>query len=122
MSKAPQKRAWFQLHLSTAIVLMLAAGVLVWANVRNGEYEYFSLSGHYGEIRYGWPMPAVSAEFYTKLSGSERSLFEKPYELTSFPVFHSIGLLVDVLIVVLALVTAGIACEACFRRRAKPAP
>jgi len=28
------QRRFFQIHLSTAVVLMLVAGVLVWANVR----------------------------------------------------------------------------------------
>ena len=31
---APKKRSWFQIHLITAVVLMVVAGVLVWANVR----------------------------------------------------------------------------------------
>ena len=30
---APKKRAWFQIHLSTAVVLIVVAGVLVWINV-----------------------------------------------------------------------------------------
>jgi len=34
MSDAPKKRPLFQIHLSTAIVLMFVAGGLLWANVR----------------------------------------------------------------------------------------
>jgi len=30
---APKKRSWFQIHLSTAVVLMVVAGVLMWVNV-----------------------------------------------------------------------------------------
>jgi len=33
MTDAPKKRPWFQIHLSTSIVLMFVAGGLVWANV-----------------------------------------------------------------------------------------
>ena len=30
----PNQRQWLQVHLSTAVVLMFAAGGLIWANVR----------------------------------------------------------------------------------------
>jgi len=33
-----KKRAWFQIHLSTAIVLMFVAGVLVWATIAYLHY------------------------------------------------------------------------------------
>ena len=33
-----KKRPWFQIHLSTAVVLMVVAGVLVWANVTTQIY------------------------------------------------------------------------------------
>ena len=34
MTTTPTKRRWFQIHLSTAVVLMITAGALLWANVR----------------------------------------------------------------------------------------
>ena len=34
MSEQPQKRPWFQYHLSTAIILMFVASGLLWLNMR----------------------------------------------------------------------------------------
>ena len=34
----PRPRRWFQLHLTTAIVLMLVAAGLVWANMTRKPY------------------------------------------------------------------------------------
>jgi len=47
----PRKRRFFQIHLSTAIVLMFVAAALVWANVR--EYQE-----HEPDYRraFGWPL------------------------------------------------------------------
>ena len=45
------KRRWFQIHLSTAIVLMFVAGGLVWLNVRQHTVNF-------SVIEYGWPMAA----------------------------------------------------------------
>lgn len=36
MTEQPEKRSWFQLHLSTCVALMFVAGPLVWAN-----YSYY---------------------------------------------------------------------------------
>jgi len=45
-------RRWFQIHLSTALILMLAASLLLWANV-TPDIEY---SGSLPwEVCYGWP-------------------------------------------------------------------
>jgi hypothetical protein len=56
---ASRRRFW-QLHLSTCLILMLAAGVLTWANVRptfalvrlDGQTNCTGVSAH------GWPMVA----------------------------------------------------------------
>ena len=56
---APKKRPWFQIHLSTAIVLMVMAGLLVWANVRPIEVieTYTARDQPYQTIRGpGWPV------------------------------------------------------------------
>jgi hypothetical protein len=45
-------RAWFQIHLSTAIVLMFVAGGLVWANIRQRITEVTFLVS---VIDRGWP-------------------------------------------------------------------
>jgi hypothetical protein len=55
MSQKP--RRWFQIHLSTAIVLMFVASGLLWFNFKdfyNTHWEYFAYSP---EVRHmGWPV------------------------------------------------------------------
>jgi len=44
------KRRWFQIHLSTAVVLMFVAGGMLWSNLREREddwgYEYSAYTHH----------------------------------------------------------------------------
>src|SRR5208283_2223542 len=78
---AETKRRFFQIHLSTCIVLLFVAGGLVWANVWGG-YEYGSLSGHYGWIYVGWPCySGFYYGFYCKQYGY-MSPFQKGFELS----------------------------------------
>lgn len=37
MTEPPRRRAWFQLHLSTCVVLMFVASGLLWTNVRENK-------------------------------------------------------------------------------------
>jgi hypothetical protein len=48
---------WYQLHLSTLLVLMLLAGVLVWLNV----WERALARGWWPVLVYGWPITAVES-------------------------------------------------------------
>jgi hypothetical protein len=57
----PNRRPWFQLHLSTCVVLMFVAGALVWANARSCltvEYGYDWSGGTtaFRVYRIGWPV------------------------------------------------------------------
>jgi len=46
------KRRWFQIHLSTAVVLMLVAGVLLWANVRERQgHRYVTLDSEEAAVQ-----------------------------------------------------------------------
>jgi len=64
-----KKRPWFQIHLSTAILLMLVAGALMWANIKGREKviryadvgEVAESDHHYSE--YGWPFKLLPAQF-----------------------------------------------------------
>ena len=47
----PPRRPFFQIHLSTAIVLMFTAGALVWANVTKQWVLVLSNAGW----AFGWP-------------------------------------------------------------------
>src|SRR3954471_772161 len=55
------KPRFFQIHLSTAVVLMLVAGVLVWANFdQQKPSEWYSnhwTDGHSVRQMCGWPIP-----------------------------------------------------------------
>ena len=51
-----KKRRWFQIHLSTAIVLMFVAGGLLGANL-NKTTKYYDDGVHPGWRQYGWPWP-----------------------------------------------------------------
>lgn len=89
MSDVPaKKRAWFQLHLSTCVVLMFVAGALVWANVRKGwaiDNELLTpVTGldtptpetAYFEVR-GWPLPYQHARSqYDLWDGKKPTLME----------------------------------------------
>jgi hypothetical protein len=60
MSDKP-RRAWFQIHLSTAILMMFVAGGLMWANVVE-DISYYWVQPYVGdpirlELRkQGWPI------------------------------------------------------------------
>ena len=63
-----QRRFW-QIHLSTAVVLMFVAGVIMYANSRSDNVRLVSAMGELNAqtgrsepiwqpyIRYGWPLP-----------------------------------------------------------------
>ena len=67
MTERLKKRPWFQIHRSTAIVLMFAGGGILWANANSSWYVLklnLSPSDQYGSqynkiYAYGWPYDAV---------------------------------------------------------------
>jgi len=57
-----KRRAWFQIHLSTAIVMMFVAGGLMWMNMRLQRFEDLPFDANKQEYlkigwieAYGWP-------------------------------------------------------------------
>ena len=63
----PPRRSRFQIHLSTAIVLMFTAGALMVANVhgqkefepREGKSAFFTNMGEAVFTKYGWPFATM---------------------------------------------------------------
>lgn len=55
-----KKRRWFQIHLSTAVVLMFVAGAILWANVASHEFVYLNNKSKAWEAIavHGWPIYA----------------------------------------------------------------
>lgn len=49
----PKPRPWFQIHLSTAVVLMIVSGGLLWANLRRQPVPIFQDVSYFYEQ--GWP-------------------------------------------------------------------
>ena len=122
MSESKPRR-WLQIHLSTAIAMMLVASVLVWANV----YEQRS-------IRYNI-MKAISEHEQKKKSVNSKVLKES---VDSFPAFLGwpfVGLeirgskgsqnwrygsvLANLIVAIVLIATTAIACEWFIRRRHK---
>jgi hypothetical protein len=67
MSDKPH-RAWFQFHLSTAILLMFVAGVLLWANIRTNEHPPAPAEATYriqNDFRDAWIQWATDSSTYS---------------------------------------------------------
>jgi hypothetical protein len=66
---APPRRKRFQIHLSTAVVMMLVAAVLVWANMTE-RYLHNPPTNLFQSkfVLYGWPLDAV-AKFQGDMKG-----------------------------------------------------
>jgi hypothetical protein len=78
------RRAWFQIHLSTAIVMMFVAGIFMWMNfkprfIRTSQAKAISFFGEYdsGFLEYGWPTPA--RRFFAKFSILKYEDFKNHY-------------------------------------------
>ena len=55
-----KKRRWFQIHLSTAIVMMFVAGTMMWINFRlAGSYVRTEGNINWLESTSGWPVAIV---------------------------------------------------------------
>ena len=84
-----RKRRWFQIHLSTAVVMMFAASGLLYLNLIyinsvNGtvppRVEYF-------EYEWGWPFPSMSHinvadDMVVSMGRAEGMLFNPPLNIS----------------------------------------
>ena len=57
MSDSP-KRPWFRFHLVTAVLMMVAAGGLLCANITSGQFAYPRYNFPVAEYVRGWPVIA----------------------------------------------------------------
>jgi hypothetical protein len=84
----PPRRKHFQIHLSTAIVMMFVAGLLIWANVRR---NYTNTPGE-TYYSYGWPDPVY---YYAKATVMEASGFgfgAQPFFINAIIAFDALWL------------------------------
>ena len=116
----PPRRSRFQIHLSTAIVMMFAAGALIWANVRTEKERYDALSialfqptsEYNGYELYGWPIKAIR---YRKGRESVTGFIdERPVAIHT----NYSRVLLDTLIALGILFPTWFVCEWLIRRRA----
>jgi hypothetical protein len=75
-----KERAWFQIHLSTAIYLVLVAGALLGLNMHRRHLLIFSQEGD----AFGWPLPFVA----------QKNFMKGGYEWR----FHESSLLIDIMV------------------------
>src|SRR5436190_1967908 len=94
----PPPRKRFQIHLSTAIVLMFVAGSLIWANVPIKATSITSANERCTYYLYGWPIRA-------KISHN-------------VIMTHDIPIAIDVIFSVTLLFCVWFLCEHLIRRRA----
>lgn len=124
MSEIGPRRKRFQIHLSTAIVLMFAAGGLMWANLipRIATVVYrFELHGESGFVapveskEYGWPfvhfLSYENDEHVFHLGDWEGFLAKSNLGT------RKAGLIYDIVIAFAILFSVWLACEWWIRRR-----
>ncbi|MCK6473535.1 MAG: hypothetical protein L6R28_17560 [Planctomycetes bacterium] len=128
----PRKRAWFQLHLSTCIVLMVVVGCLVWANlqtypaslmVRNdGQRVGFLRNESSWEQGIGWP----GCFYLLPMKQSDLQSSDQPQGDSGWKVpgawdgGHLIG---NLMIASIVLICTAYICEWLIRRRRRaPTP
>jgi hypothetical protein len=111
-------RKWFQIHLSTAVVLMFVAGCLMWVNFHSSDAVSKSDFGiHWTEIRSGWPavVASRSEDWYQGMSKDyERRI---PPKLDNF-----VAILINIVSAMLICSAVAAACEWIIRRREAPKP
>jgi|SRR5579862_158883 len=116
----PSRRARFQIHLSTAIVLMFVAGLLIWANVipRTEPPNKLSVPGKPAIevifIRYGFPI-AGSREIKNDVTLTPRDRRDHPDLWTGN---SDGGWFVNLVFACMVLYVVGLACEKIIRQRA----
>jgi hypothetical protein len=96
------KRAWFQIHLSTAMVMMFVTGGLIWANLCGGQHALLTRFTDHMAKPYGWPATA----YYLWIGNSPESWKVR-----------GDGILIDALFAGVALLTVFFGCEYFIRRR-----
>ena len=123
----PKKRRWFRIHLSTAVVLMLVATGLVWANVRSSPKSKakFAVQRFFQIIpeprTRGWPWqyqtfyddPDTQATFYDIVQEGQGLI---QIEATAINLKL---LLLDILAVIAILAATAFASESLIRRRSR---
>ena len=108
----PLSRARFQIHLSTAIVLMFTAGALIWANTSDRPQSVLDECQHLyytWSYSHGWPFHFFHPTAW-EASGMQMSTVERGE-------YDYLALTFDALIAFLIPFSVWFACEWQIRRR-----
>jgi len=123
-----RKRGWFQIHLSTCVVLMFVAGALIWANTES----YVIISKlprleeepqlHSVTAKRGWPFPYVSQHLLDS-TGISDTAQERNACLGYLAAvgwrseeISAMGVLYDSLVAMIALAVVALSSERLLRR------
>jgi len=106
----PPRRGRFQVHLSTAVVMMFVAGVLVWINTMERTHDFGEFPWNWHVSDYGWPAPALHSKHLIREGTSK--LISPKYE-----VIYGLAA-VDVFLAAFILFAVWFLCEWLIRRRA----
>ncbi len=110
------KRRWFQIHLSTAAVLSLVAGLFFWMNSAPRTDENSTIAWH------GWPTPFwfvwKFADQYPKSSGP---VMNSDFGIIRMNELQLFGVVYDLFALAIILLLTAYVCERLVRRR-RPTP
>ena len=113
MTEPPRPKR-FQIHLSTAIVMMFVAGALIWANV--AKQTFYNIRPVTTRTEYGWPFV-----FWKHVEGTASgfSYFIGPegIQLDLPPDYFYWNALTDFLLFATVLLAACFLCESLIRRQ-----
>ncbi|HLX59653.1 MAG TPA: hypothetical protein VKX17_00085 [Planctomycetota bacterium] len=124
----PPRRWRFQIHLSTAIVMMFVAGGLIWANTRvhrdpcpddsEGDRAFMEWIATGANPARGWPFTIARASPIHTTQSVENGVLMPPVSKQAPPVWFWGDLVTDVVIALGILVGVWLLCERLIRRRA----
>lgn len=98
----PKRRFW-QIHLSTAVVTMLVAGIILWLNLTP---KLISRGPNGEALSFGWPLQAIRYDFSEKVGDYSEWMMDADKAMC-----------IDGLVGLSCLVVAIVALEHLIRRR-----
>ena len=118
------KRRWFQIHLSTAVVLMFVAGGLMWANLRARKVEWDGSNIGYVATRspafdYGWPQVILNDHYEWKTPFDRSDLTDETYKVQWW---RYDNLAINIATALALFCATAFMCEWSIRRREARAP
>jgi hypothetical protein len=115
MPESPQRKR-FQIHLSTAIVMMFVAGALIWANVKPNAIPRLVPKQPRFRSGFGWPCEAIRKTSDFEFTGEGPDItFD--FKETYYPSYLMIAFNLAAALFILFFV--AFLCEWLIRRRAR---